>query len=85
MPQALSLMNGEIERLFALQSAETDLEKRRQMVRDIDAKLLADGARPTIMWNRNATCWQPYVKGYVPQINSMYNGFRFEDVWLDRL
>ena len=76
--------NGEIERLFALQSAEIDLEKRRQMVRDIDAKLLADGARPTIMWNRNATCWQPYVKGYVAHVNSMFNGFRFEDVWLDR-
>jgi peptide/nickel transport system substrate-binding protein len=36
------------------------------------------------MWNRNATCWQPYVKGYVSQVNSMYNAFRFEDVWLDR-
>ena len=52
------------------------------MVWEIDAKLLADGARPTIMWNRNATCWQPYVKGYVAQVNSMFNGFRFEDVWL---
>jgi len=27
---------------------------------------------------------QPYVKGYVAQINSVYNGFRFEDVWLDK-
>ena len=54
------------------------------MVWEIDAKLLADGARPTIMWNRSATCWQPYVKGYVAQVNSMFNAFRFEDVWLDR-
>jgi peptide/nickel transport system substrate-binding protein len=76
--------NGEIERLFELQSAEPDAGKRRQMVWDIDAKLLADGARPTIMWNRSATCWQPYVKGYVAQVNSMFNAFRFEDVWLDR-
>jgi peptide/nickel transport system substrate-binding protein len=37
-----------------------------------------------IMWNRAAICMQPYVKGYVPQVNSVYNGFRFEDVWLDR-
>ena len=76
--------NGEIERLFELQSSEPDPDKRRQMVWEIDAKLLADGARPTIMWNRSATCWQPYVKGYVSQVNSMFNAFRFEDVWLDR-
>jgi peptide/nickel transport system substrate-binding protein len=76
--------NPEIERLFDIQSAEPDFEKRREIVWDIDGKLLADGARPPIMWNRAATCWQPYVKGYVAQINSMYNGFRFEDVWLDR-
>ncbi len=76
--------NGEIERLFELQSAETDPDKRRQMVWDIDARLLADSARPPLMWNRSATCWQPYVKGYVAQVNSMFNAFRFEDVWLDR-
>ena len=76
--------NGEIERLFELQSSEPDPEKRKQMVWEIDAKLLADGARPTIMWNRSATCWQPYVKGYVAPVNSMYNGFRLEDIWLDK-
>jgi peptide/nickel transport system substrate-binding protein len=76
--------NGEIERLFERQSSEPDPDRRRQMVWEIDARLLADGARPTIMWNRSATCWQPYVKGYVSQVNSMFNAFRFEDVWLDR-
>ena len=54
-------------------------------VEEIDVRLLADGARPTIMWSRSATCLQPYVKGYVANVNSMSNGFRFEDVWLDRL
>ena len=72
------------ERLFDIQSAELDVEKRRELVWEIDARLLADGARPPIMWNRAATCWQSYVKGYVSHVNSMYNGFRFEDVWLDR-
>jgi hypothetical protein len=24
------------------------------------------------------------VKGYVPMINSIYNGLRMEDVWLDK-
>ena len=36
------------------------------------------------MWNRAATCMQPYVTDYVPQVNRVYNGFRFEDVWLDK-
>ena len=67
-----------------MQSRETDLEKRKKIVWEIDRKLLEDGARPVIMWNRSATCWQPYVKGYVPQVNSVYNGCRFEDVWLDK-
>ena len=76
--------NPEIEKLFDVQSAETDIEKRRKIVWEIDRKLLEDGARPIIMWNRAAICMQPYVKGYVAQVNSVYNGFRFEDVWLDK-
>jgi peptide/nickel transport system substrate-binding protein len=76
--------NPEIEKLFEVQSAETDFEKRRKIVWEIDRKLLEDGARPVVMWNRSGTCMQPYVKGYVQQVNSVYNGFRFENVWLDR-
>ncbi len=76
--------NPEIEKLFEVQSAEPDMEKRKKIVWEIDRKLLEDGARPIIMWNRAAICMQPYVKGYVPQVNSVYNGFRFEDVWLDK-
>ncbi len=76
--------NPEIERLFEAQSSELDVEKRRQLVWDLEARLLADSARPPLMWNRAATCWQPYVQGFVPQTNSSYNGFRFEDVWIDR-
>ena len=76
--------NPDIEKLFEAQSAETDIEKRRKIVWEADRKLLEDGARPVVMWNRAAICMQPYVKGYVPQVNSVYNGFRFEDVWLDR-
>jgi peptide/nickel transport system substrate-binding protein len=76
--------NPEIDKLFEVQSAEPDIDKRRKLVWEIDRKLLEDGARPIVMWNRAAICMQPYVKGYVPQVNSVYNGFRFEDVWLDK-
>jgi len=41
--------------------------------------------RYTILWhNRTGTCWHPYVKGYTPMVNSVYNGWRMEDVWLDK-
>jgi peptide/nickel transport system substrate-binding protein len=76
--------NPEIEKMFAAQSVETDLQKRRQLVQEIDVRLLADGARPPITWSRGTTCLQPYVKGYVNMVNSAYNGFRLEDVWLDK-
>ena len=76
--------NPEIEKLFDVQSQEADVAKRKKIVWEIDKKLLEDGARPIVMWNRASICMQPYVKGYVAQVNSVYNGFRFEDVWLDK-
>jgi peptide/nickel transport system substrate-binding protein len=76
--------NAEIEKLFDTQSTERDPRKRRELVNEIDVRLLADGARPPIYWARDTTCRQPYVKGYDQMVNSAYNGFRFEDIWLDR-
>ena len=76
--------NADIEKLFTEQSRERDLEKRKKVVWELDRRLLEDGARPPIMWNAAATCWHPYVKGFKPQVNSLYNNSRFEDVWLDK-
>ena len=44
----------------------------------------AGAARPVLYHNRSGTCWQSYVKGYTPMVNSIYNGMRMEEVWLDR-
>jgi hypothetical protein len=33
---------------------------------------------------RGATCTQPYVKGLVTMVNSIYNDYRVEDVRLDK-
>jgi peptide/nickel transport system substrate-binding protein len=76
--------NPEIEKLMEKQSQIADMDERKKLVWEIDKKLLEDNARPVIMWNRAAICMQPYVKGYVANVNSVYNGFRFEDVWLDK-
>jgi peptide/nickel transport system substrate-binding protein len=54
------------------------------MVWDIDAKLQEDVARPIIMHNQVAGCWQPFVRNYGLMVNSSYNGWRFDEVWLNK-
>jgi peptide/nickel transport system substrate-binding protein len=76
--------NPEMTRLFEEQSRETDRRKRQEMVWEIDRKLQEDVARPIISHGRIAGCWQPHVKNVTLHINSIYNNWRFEDVWLDR-
>ena len=55
--------NPEVDKMVDEQSIETDQEKRKKLVWEIDRKLQEDGARPIIFHTRNATCWQPHVKG----------------------
>src|ERR1700719_397671 len=74
----------EFDRMVDQQSMEADPAKRKKLVWDIDHKLQEDLARPVIYHLRAATCWQPEVKGLTMMTNSQYNGWRFEDVWLDK-
>lgn len=76
--------NKDLEKLFDQQSMEPNAEKRKKLVWEIDKTLQEDGARPIILHSRAGTCWQPYVKGLTVMVNSSYNGFRYEDVWLDK-
>ena len=73
-----------MEELFVKQSMMTDQKARKQLVLEIDKKLQEDAARPIIMHNQSYTCKQAHVKGYVAHVNSLYNGWRLEDVWLDK-
>ena len=76
--------NKDLEKLFDQQSMEPNKEKRQKLVWEIDKKLQEDVARPIIYHAREGTCWQPYVKGVTVMVNSSYNGYRYEDVWLDK-
>jgi peptide/nickel transport system substrate-binding protein len=75
--------NKELDKLFEKQSSMADQEKRRTLVWEIDKKLQEDMARPIIFHARAGTCMQPEVKGLTLMINSLINGWRMEDVWLD--
>jgi peptide/nickel transport system substrate-binding protein len=76
--------NPALEQDFDKQSMETDVAKRKAMVWDIERKLADDVVRPVIFHDVAAACWHPYVKNVTIMVNSIYNGWRWEDVWLDR-
>jgi peptide/nickel transport system substrate-binding protein len=74
----------EVEALIDRQSIESDSEKRKQIVWQIERRMVEDVVRPVIFHMRGATCWQPYVKNITQMVNSAYNSWRLEDAWLDR-
>jgi peptide/nickel transport system substrate-binding protein len=74
----------ETDRLIDAQSMEADADKRRKLVWDIERRLAEDASRPVLLYSRFGSCMQPYVKGLVTMTNSRFNGWRMEDVWLDR-
>jgi peptide/nickel transport system substrate-binding protein len=76
--------NQQVDALIDRQSMETDPEKRRHLVWEIERKLAEDHARPILFHPRAAVCNQPWVKGMTQMVNGIYNGSRFEDVWLDK-
>ena len=76
--------NPEVDEATDRQSREADQERRKRLVWEIERKLAEDGAQPALYYNREATCRQPYVKGLTIIVNSIYNGWRMEDVWLDK-
>ena len=63
-----------------------DGERSREaaaLVWEIERRLAEDDARPVLFHPRAAVCNQPRVKGMTQMVNGIYNGSRFEDVWLD--
>lgn len=76
--------NKEIDALIEKQSMEKNQQKRKVVAWEIDRKLTADAVRPMLYYLRSGTCWRPEAKGINVQLNSIYNSWRMEDVWLDR-
>ena len=76
--------NKDMDALIAKQSAEREPEKRKQIAWEIDRKLTSEAVRPMIYYLRGGTCRRPEVKNVTVMVNSIFNGWRWEDVWLDR-
>lgn len=76
--------NKDIDALVLKQSMEADQAKRKSIAWEIDRKLTDEAVRPMIYYLRGGTCWRPELKNMTIMVNSIFNGWRMEDVWLDR-
>jgi peptide/nickel transport system substrate-binding protein len=76
--------NPELDKLIDRQSSESDNAKRRKLVWEIEKKLIDDDVRPVLFYNKAANCRRPHVKGLTTQVNSIYNGWRFDELWLEQ-
>jgi peptide/nickel transport system substrate-binding protein len=76
--------NKDIDALIERQSMEADRNKRKQILWEIERRLVVDNVRPVLFYFRNGSCWHPYVKNVNVMRNSAFSGHRREDIWLDR-
>ena len=76
--------NPELEKMYEQQSVEPDQEKRKKLVWEIDRQLQEDAARPIIYQYRLAHLPLSAGHGITMMVNSIFNGWRFEDAWLDQ-
>src|SRR6516165_8118610 len=76
--------NHDVDKLIEQQSMEGDPDRRKQIWWQIERKLAEEDARPIIFYADGGTCMRPWVKGQVVLVNSIFNGARREDVWLDK-
>ncbi len=78
-----SYCDESVSRTIEQQSQELDAKKRLALVHEIQKKLIAGEARPTVAWGVDHFAHWPYVKGLVPH-HSLYSFGRMQNVWLDR-
>jgi peptide/nickel transport system substrate-binding protein len=76
--------NAEFDKLVDEQSMQPDPDKRKTIVWQLERMLADEAIRPVIFYPFGGTCRQPWVKGLTTMVNSIYNGWRMEDVWLDK-
>ena len=76
--------NADVDKMIEQQSMEGDAARRKQLVWAIERRLAEEGARPSILYDRSASCWQPYVKGPTMMVDNIINSNRREDWWLDK-
>ncbi|OWT58959.1 ABC transporter substrate-binding protein [Candidimonas nitroreducens] len=76
--------DSKTQEMIEQQSQIADQEKRLELVHAIDRRIAQQAARPALFTSYLGVCQYPYVKNAVRATNSIYNTYRFEDVWLNK-
>jgi peptide/nickel transport system substrate-binding protein len=76
--------NHNVDKLIEEQSTEGEPVRRKQILWEIERKLAEENVRPIIYYASLSACTRPYVKDQTVMVNSIFNWFRREDVWLDK-
>ena len=76
--------NHDVDKLIEQQSTEGEPARRKQILWQIERKLAEEDVRPIIYYASLGVCMRPYVKDQIVIVNSIFNWFRREDVWLDK-
>jgi peptide/nickel transport system substrate-binding protein len=74
----------EVDQLIEQQSVEGDPARRKQILWQIEHKLAEEDVRPVIFYADRGYCRRPWVKNEMINSNSIFDGARREDVWLDK-
>jgi peptide/nickel transport system substrate-binding protein len=75
--------NPTLEKMYEQQSMEPDQARRKKIVWEIDRILTEDAARPIVYRYDLGTCRYPRVRGITTMVNSIFNGWRLDEVWMD--
>ena len=76
--------NKEVDQLIEQQSMEGDPARRKQILWQIEHKLAEEDVRPIIFYGDRGYCRRSWVKNEMVNSNSIFDGARREDVWLDK-
>jgi peptide/nickel transport system substrate-binding protein len=76
--------DAQVASLYAQQAKETDPNKRVDLVRQIQRRLLDIAAEPVLAWSKSLIVLRPTVKNFPPAKGNFPNRYRFEAVWLDK-
>ncbi len=76
------LCDAEIDRLIEMQSRETDPDARKELVDEIQRRVWATDAKIWFNWSVRRTPVSVKVRNFDPGGPSLYQGRRFESVWL---
>ena len=81
LEQELRHTRENLQAMIEEQSSSLDPAKRKQILQQMDRKIIETAAWPTLGWRLHWEVWWPEVKGY-RAMSSVQNAPRFDHVWL---